>query len=141
MNRTLNHPWNELDRAWNMFDQVFRNPIGTGASSRGKFPKVQTWSRGDHYAVTAELPGVELDAVNVSAQDNILTISGELTQPPTADGVYHRNERAYGKFHRELRLPISVDGSKTTAQLKNGVLTVTICPVEADQPKKIKVTA
>ncbi|HCN09079.1 MAG TPA: molecular chaperone Hsp20, partial [Lentisphaeria bacterium] len=40
-----------------------------------------------------------------------LTISGELTQPPATDGVYHRNERAYGKFHRELRLPISVDGS------------------------------
>ncbi|HCN09075.1 MAG TPA: Hsp20/alpha crystallin family protein, partial [Lentisphaeria bacterium] len=38
-------------------------------------------------------------------------------------------------------LPISVDGSKTTAQLKNGVLTVTISPVEADQPKEIKVTA
>ena len=71
MNRTLNHPWNELDRAWNMFDQVFRNPIGTGASSRGKFPKVQTWSRDDHYAVTAELPGVELDAVNIVLRDGL----------------------------------------------------------------------
>lgn len=141
MNRTLNHPWNELDRVWNMFDQVFRNPVGNGSSSRGKFPKVQAWSRDGHYVVTAELPGVELDAVNVSAQDNTLTISGELTQPPAPDGVYHRNERAYGKFHRELRLPISVDGSKTTAQLKNGVLTVTIGTVEADQPKEIKVTA
>jgi|GEM_PF-1191207 HSP20 family molecular chaperone IbpA len=107
MNRTLNHPWNELNRVWNMVDQLFCNPVGTGSSSRGKFPKVQAWSRDGHYVVTAELPGLELDAVNVSAQGNTLTISGELTQPPATDGVYHRNERAYDKFHRELRLPIS----------------------------------
>ncbi|HVU10469.1 MAG TPA: Hsp20/alpha crystallin family protein [Phototrophicaceae bacterium] len=91
------------------------------------------------YIVSAALPGVSADAVNISLHDGVLTISGEVPQ------VTHENsralllERSYGKFQRVIRLPQPIDASKVEANIENGVLTLTLPKTLEAQPRTIPV--
>jgi len=72
-----------------------------------------------------EVPGLEPKDIQISLQENLLTIKGEKSQEKEEkDEHYHRVERAYGVFTRSVRLPMAVDASKVTASFKNGLLTV-----------------
>jgi HSP20 family protein len=81
----------------------------------------------DSLVVKIEVPGIEQNDIQISLQENLLTIKGE-KRYERADNEerYHRVERAYGMFLRSIRLPVAVDDSKVTATFKNGLLTVTL---------------
>ena len=77
--------------------------------------------------VKVEIPGMDSKDVQVTLQENVLTIKGEKKEEKESkDERYHRVERNYGAFARSVRLPVGVDGSKVEARFKNGVLTVTL---------------
>ena len=81
----------------------------------------------DALMVKAEIPGIEPKEIEVSLQDQVLTIKGEKKQEKQEkDEHYFRMERAYGAFVRSIRLPVPVAGEKVAAAFKNGVLTVTL---------------
>ena len=106
------------------------------------FPALNIWGNNDNIIVTAELPGLSIDAIDINITNNLLTISGERKEEEMADDIVcHRRERSSGKFIRTVQLPFAVEVNKVTAKYKNGVLTVTLPRHEATKPKQITVTA
>ena len=97
----------------------------------------------DAYVVKAELPGVHKDQVNIQLQDRELVISGEVAEPE--DGNGHRRRRRHssrrtGQFELRTYLPGDVNTDAVTAQLSDGILTVTVPKAEAAKPRKIEIT-
>lgn len=77
--------------------------------------------------VKAEIPGIEPKEIQVSLQDQVLTIKGEKKQErEEKDEHRYRMERSYGVFARSLQLPVPVDREKVAAKFKNGLLTITL---------------
>lgn len=104
------------------------------------FPPVNLWVGDDSVVMTAELPGLTADDIDMSVQDDVLTLRGE--RKPRVDGEevsWHRRERVYGSFARAIQLPFRVDASKCQARFHNGVLEVELHRPEADRPRKIQV--
>jgi HSP20 family protein len=86
----------------------------------------------DSLVAKVEAPGMDQKDIQISLQENLLTIKGEKKQEKEEkDERYHRIERSYGSFARTVRLPVGVDASKVTASYKNGLLTVTMPKTQA----------
>jgi HSP20 family protein len=95
----------------------------------------------DGYVVTALLPGVSSDDLNITITNDVLTIQGELKNDYDENATYVFQERPSGRFYRAINLPESVDSTKVEASLTNGVLTLRIPKAEEAKPKSIKVVA
>ena len=96
----------------------------------------------DEHAVYAEvdLPGIDPDKLDISViEGNRLTIQGERPVVELPNAVWHRQERGYGTFTRELTLPTLVDADKVEARYEHGVLKLTLPKAEAAKPRKITV--
>ena len=104
-------------------------------------PAVDIYSNGQQELVLkAELPDMKEEEIDVTVEDNTLTLRGErkLDAEITED-QFHRIERSYGSFARTFSLPPTVDAGKVSAQYKAGVLTVRLPLREEAKPKQIKV--
>jgi HSP20 family protein len=92
--------------------------------------------------VKAEVPGMDSKDIQLSLQEQVLTIKGEKRQEKEEkDEHYYRAERSYGAFARAVRLPTPVDGSRVTATFKNGVLSVTLPKAAAAKGTMIPIKA
>jgi HSP20 family protein len=110
--------------------------------SMSRFPALNVWGNEDNLIVTAEIPGLSKDDININIVNNVLTISGEKKEEELADDtVCHRYERGVGKFVRTVQLPFAIETGKVTAKHDKGVLTITLPQHEATKPKKIEITA
>lgn len=90
--------------------------------------------------VKAEVPGIDPKEVEISVNQNALTLRGERKEEKEEKGkTWHRVERTYGAFARSVLLPAAVEGDRAEAEAKNGVLTVTLPKTKAAIPKKIEV--
>ncbi len=95
---------------------------------------------GDDLLVRASLPGVSPEEIDVSIEDQILTIKAEAkVEEERKEGGYLMKERRSGSFHRSLRLPDTVDADKAKTLYENGVLTVTLPKAESKKAKHLKV--
>jgi HSP20 family protein len=113
------------NRARRFSDDVFGPHSIFG--SVGWMPMVELAEDKDELALTAELPGVGKDDVNVEVEDGVLTIRGEKHQERTEGGEdrdFHVWERSYGAFMRSFTLPRAVDAEKITAGFRDGVLKI-----------------
>jgi HSP20 family protein len=100
---------------------------------------IDAYTTEDEIVVLATLPGINPDDVNITLEDDMLTIEGEI--PARLENVdYQFAERFHGKFRRTLRLNVTVDLSGIEATSENGVLTLTLPKAEEVKPKQIKVT-
>ena len=100
------------------------------------------WVGPDSIVMTAELPGLSEDNIDLTVHDTMISVQGELTDPDTADDVvWHRRERPRGKFLRSVKLPFRVDASNVEARFQHGVLTVEMQRPEEEKPKRIKIQA
>jgi len=97
----------------------------------GWLPPVDLHETAEAYVVTAELPGLQRDDLDIQINDDNLTISGVRREREEACEQYHRVERGHGSFSRTFHLPLPIDAEAITADLHDGVLTVT-CPKSAD---------
>ena len=106
------------------------------------YPQLNVWQDGDSLYAEAELPGMDLQdlEIYVTGGDQ-LTIKGDRKLPEHGEGVWLRRERPFESFERTLMLPIDVDADKVQARLTHGVLTLTLPKSESAKPKKIKVEA
>ena len=92
------------------------------------------------YLIKADLPEVKKEDVKLTVQDDVMSISGERKYEKEEKGKkYHRVERAYGSFMRSFTLPEDADGSKVSAEYKDGVLKVHLPKSEKAKPKSIEV--
>ena len=128
-------PFLSLHREMNrLFDDVFRGtglPAATGSQGQGvgNFvnASINVSETENEIRITAELPGVTEQDIDVSLDDDVLTIRGEKKFERKDDKEnFHFVERSYGTFQRSLRLPFQVDPEQVQASFENGVLTVTL---------------
>jgi HSP20 family protein len=96
--------------------------------------------REDEVVVKASVPGMKPDGIDLSLEDNVLTIRAERKLDFEDDkSVYLIQERPTGSFYRALRLPETVDASKIQSSYENGVLTITLPKAEEKKKKQIRI--
>jgi HSP20 family protein len=100
----------------------------------GWSPPVDLHETDEHYVLTAELPGLSREDLQIHMHDGRLTLAGTRRERSSANEQFHRVERGRGSFSRTFQLPIAVDTEHITADLRDGVLTVT-CP-KAERPAR-----
>jgi len=125
-----------LNRA---LDHAFNSALS--ANGRVWVPAVDVVEKKDAYLVYAELPGVDASKVDVSFEQNVLTIRGEKVTLGGTDSELrvYAAERVAGTFERLIRLPEFVDGERINAEFNNGLLTITVPKAKAAQHRKIAV--
>jgi HSP20 family protein len=141
MNRRFRTPtvWQEMDRLQREMDRIFR-ATNTSRLATGGYPAMNIWSNEDSAMITTELPGIDLDEIDISVVGDTLTLSGRrMPEELPEGGRYHRQERGFGKFTRSIKLPYTVDGDRVEATYNRGVLSITLPRAEADKPRKIQV--
>ena len=130
------------DEVNRLFDNFF---TGVPERRRGLLegewaPSVDVAETENDVVVTAELPGVEQDDVDITITDDILTLKGEKKEEKEVkEKNYHRIERSYGSFQRSISLPSGVQADKAKAIYKDGVLHITLPKAEEAKPKQIKI--
>lgn len=142
-NRSLNSTLDRMMSLNRALDQAFDASWNGGAANRVWVPALDVVEKHDAYVVVAELPGINQSQVELRFEQNVLTIRGEKNPlfDPSKDGELrvYAAERVTGSFQRSIRLPEFVDGDKISAELRNGVLTITIPKATAAQPRKIEI--
>ena len=127
-------------------ERVFRQVFGgasTDPTSAGAFsPALDVEENEEQFVLHIELPGVAAEDVEVSLEENVLTIAGErrFYDEKSSDG-FRRIERHFGRFHRAVRLPDRVAGEDVQASYRDGLLTVTVPKAEEAKPRRIEVQA
>ncbi|MBW1999495.1 MAG: Hsp20/alpha crystallin family protein [Deltaproteobacteria bacterium] len=102
-------------------------------------PAVDIFETEKEITLVADMPGVKSDDLNISLNDNVLTLEGEVAAPEGADEVDVLREYRTGKYYRQFTLSQVIDQSKIEAELKDGVLTLRLPKVEAAVPRKIAI--
>ena len=129
----------EMDR---MLERVFEGKWDEFPAGGDWAPSMDISETKDSLVAKVEAPGMDQRDIQISLQENLLTIKGEKKQEKEEkDERYHRVERSYGSFTRSVRLPIGVDPSKVTASFKNGLLTVTMPKTPAAKGTTIPIKA
>lgn len=133
----LTHPYSRMMAHRRMFQQLM-NDEWAGDSSRISFP-LDVRDSDEGYEVSAVLPGVAAEDLNIQVVNDTLTIQGEIKVNYDEDARYLLRERTAGRFQRTIRLPEAVDAAKVDASLKDGILTLSVPKAEEARPKTIKV--
>jgi HSP20 family protein len=143
-NITAVNPSREFEDIYNRMGQLMNLAFGdlglVPAADLAWTPRADVSETDDAYKVHAELPGVTKDQVEVQLMDRELIISGEITEQEQEGSRKHRNSRRTGRFELRTYLPGDVKADGVTAQLSDGVLTVTVPKSEKAKPRKIEIT-
>ena len=132
------NPVREMVAMQSALDQLFDNGWRGTRVDVGTLP-LDVHESDQNYTISAAIPGVNADAVNLSFHDGVLTIAGEVPQATHENSRALMLERNYGKFQRSIRLPQTVDASAIDANIENGVLTLTLPKTPEAQPRQIPV--
>ena len=117
------------------------NRLAQSGPAPRSFPAINVYAHQDGIVITAELPGVHSDDLEITVHRDTITLRGERQDEPAEARAYHRRERGRGIFVRTFGLPFQVDPDKVDAKLKDGILTLHLQRPEHDKPKRIRVTA
>jgi HSP20 family protein len=135
-------PWREMERLRREMNQLFGEwPMQARWGRAPSYPAVNVWTDENSAVVTAELPGVTPEDIEIAVEDDTLTLRGSRRLDEEEGVTYHRRERRHGTFLRTFRVPFRVDAGRVEATFKNGVLSIVLPRAEEDQPKKITVRA
>jgi HSP20 family protein len=130
----------EFGRLQEEMDRLFNRWGVTGRTAAQAFPPVNLWEDQNNLYVETELPGLELNDLEIYVTgENQLSIKGQRKQPDTTGGTWHRQERGQGGFSRVVELPSLVTSDAVSAEFKNGVLLITLPKREGSKPRKIEV--
>jgi HSP20 family protein len=149
--------WSDLDREFAALEQFRRrmdslyNQLDVGRAARpgragtspleftGTWPPINLYDGENHYRVEAALPGISGKDLKLTATQDVLTLSGERQSELPEGYNVHRRERSAVNFSRSFTLPGRIDPEKVKADLKNGILTVTLEKAPETRPKRITV--
>ena len=130
---------------WNDdFDRLFEGflaPTRVVEEAGDLVPAMDVAETEHGYVITAEMPGVRKEDINITLENGVLSIAGESREEKEEkdNGRVIRQERRYGKYVRSLRLGTEVDDQQIKAAYKDGILEITVPKAEAVKPKKIAV--
>ena len=142
-------PWGEMlslrqamDR---LFEDAFIRPRGGQEGWGGREMlglETDCYERDDELVVTAALPGVKPENVDVAIQGNVLTIRGETSEESEQgeqEGRWHQRERRFGSYFRQIQLPVQVNAEQAEARFENGVLRLTLPKAEEARERRIQI--
>ncbi|MBF0450432.1 MAG: Hsp20/alpha crystallin family protein [Candidatus Magnetomorum sp.] len=125
---------NEMNR---LFDSFFGSQT---PARRAGFPALNVSQDNDNLYVNAELPGIDVKDIEINVDSDSLHIKGERKIAEADKNVrYHRQERGSGQFSRTIHLPFPVNTEKVGAEIKSGVLTITLPKADEAKPQKINI--
>ncbi|BAF71338.1 Hsp20/alpha crystallin family protein [Sulfurovum sp. NBC37-1] len=141
---TKYNPYNEVKKSFDLFNSLVQNfDVAREEGAIASFvPRVNTREGEDAYHVEIDLPGIKKEDIEITTEDNVLTISGERKmKDEVKEEDYYKVESAYGKFSRSFTLPEKVDIENIHAESKDGVLEVVIPKLKEEEkkPKKIEI--
>lgn len=143
--------WNPARESANLqrrMERLFDEMVGQGLwrtgdeqSLRGAWvPAINILEKDDSMQITADLPGLNPEDVEVTVEQGVLNIRGERKFEEAAEGeTFHRVERLYGVFERNFTLPNSIDTDKIEAKFNNGVMVLTLPKREESKPRSVKI--
>jgi HSP20 family protein len=138
-------PWNRVERWHRQIEQILGDTLSTPTNGEGAaewVPSVDVHEEPEQFVVQADLPGVESKDINVTADQGVLTISGQRrSEQREKHKGFSRVERVAGSFVRRFTLPDNVRTDDIRAQHVNGVLQVTIPKAQAPEPKRVAIEA
>ena len=142
---THTNPWRELDQLTGRLSRMFEGHNGypTPSSSGTWIPAVSVEETENELILTAELPGMKPEDVDVQLENNILTIRGQRQEERTEEGEgrrYHLWERSYGSFERSFTLPRTVKGDDISAEFEDGLLQVRMPKAPEARSRRIEVS-
>ena len=138
------NPFSEMSLLQNQMNRLFDSALhGWPEDANGTThwsPAADIYETADEFVVTLDLPGVDPKMVDLSVENNVLTIRGQrqFDEKQSKDS-FHRIERSYGAFARSFTLSTFVDADKIRASYKNGVLNITLPKAETVKPKRIQI--
>jgi HSP20 family protein len=138
-------PFSPLSREISRLLEEFSRGLGAVGAllpTAGLSPSTDVTETDTEIEIAAELPGLESQDVEISLEDDVLTIRGEKKMPADADDKsknYHPTERSYGRFYRAFQLPVGIDPASVEATMSNGVLKIKIPKPAHTDAKKIEV--
>jgi len=119
------------------FDKMFED---FGSQAEGFVPAIDVYEDKDNVLVETPLPGIDPDKVNISVENDVLTIEGSSEKKSELDEKnYYRREVRSGSFHRSVALPIPVYGNRAKAEYHEGILKIIIPKEEQAKPKSVKI--
>ena len=145
--------WSDLDRAFSIMDDLQRrmNRLfegygegrwpSTARMTTGSWPPVNLYDAGEDLLITALVPGLSETEIEITGNQEVLTISGERKVAAPEGYSVHRQERGGVKFSRSFTFPCKLDMEKASATVKDGVLTVKLAKAPDAQPRQISVKA
>jgi HSP20 family protein len=142
------NPTRETSNLTQRMERLFDEMVGRGLwrdseerSLRGSWmPAINILEREDAMVITADLPGLKAEDVEVTVEEGTLSIRGERKLEEAAEGeAYHRVERLYGVFERNFTLPNSVDVEKIGARFSNGEMVLTLPKREESKPRSVTI--
>jgi HSP20 family protein len=132
--------WQEMDQLQREMNRLFDATSTGRVFNSPSYPAINIWTNEEGQLISAEMPGIKPDDLNIDVTGDAISISGERKQEEIAkDARYHRRERSFGSFSRTIQLPFIVDTDKVEASFKNGILLINLPRAEADKPKKITI--
>ena len=147
MRRDYAEQFEGLSRLREGLDRLLEDTVGAAARVpaivQGRWsPRLDIYERPDGFTITAEMPGLSRDEIEIELTADSLSISGERTREPLADGEQlHRAERPYGAFSRSFSIGVPVDTEQASAKLTDGILTLEIPKTREAQRRDIRIDA
>ena len=122
-----------------LMDEFFKDVVNTNRDSF--VPGIDISETDEQFQISAELPGMKKENIDVSLDNGRLSISGERKFENKEEGkTYHRVETSYGSFNRSFQLPDNVDEESINATYEDGILNITIDKAEDKVKKKIEIS-
>ena len=144
---TRYEPWSAMRHLQNEMSRMFDNAVagaedGSNVATSHWTPAVDIREDAERFVITADVPGIDPEDIEVTMENGVLTIKGErkLEARGEGDNGYRRVERVYGSFYRRFTLPDTADAEAISASGRHGVLEVAIPKRAALQPKRIAVS-
>jgi HSP20 family protein len=147
MNIIKYDPFREMRSLQDEVNRLFASSFSRGGNEsdlmRGAWsPQVDIFENQNEIVLEAELAGMKPEDVNISIENNVLTIHGERKFEKNDEGDnFHRVERSYGSFTRSFTLPPTVQSENANAEFENGVLRLTLAKREEAKPRRIEIKA
>jgi HSP20 family protein len=136
-------PWGGFGALRREMDELFDRfgAFGPVFTARNAFPALNLYETEDAYVVTAEVPGVAPEDLEISLEGSTLTLRGERKVASEEGASVHRSERPSGAFRRAIDLPVPIDADKVEAVHRLGVLTLRLPKAPEHRPRQITVKA
>ncbi|MEN6577787.1 MAG: Hsp20/alpha crystallin family protein [Phycisphaerales bacterium] len=115
-------------------------PLGLRSVPRGTFPAINIYQQDDAVVLTAEVPGIQPEDLDLTVLNDSVTLTGRRTETePPQDSRFYRRERPAGPFSRTVALPDAIDPNSVKADYRNGVLRVQMAKAESAKVRKIAI--